>query len=211
MYYRYLQLHFLAMHKSHKGQAMRNTMRGVSAAIVCLSLALGGCATTSGTTPQDRRQAVLDMSNEVLTELYNVRPATRAEIEAAAGYAVFSNVNVNVFFASFGGGNGVVKDNRAGRQIFMKMGEAGVGLGLGVKDFRAVFVFNSTSALDKFISSGWEFGGQADAAAKAGGRGGAVGGEALVDDITVYQLTKTGLALQVMVKGTKYWKDSDLN
>ena len=40
---------------------------------------------------------------------------------------------------------------------------------------------------------------------------GAVGGEAVIDNITIYQLTKTGLALQVTVKGTKYWKDDELN
>ncbi|MBI4830092.1 MAG: hypothetical protein HY801_00750 [Candidatus Lindowbacteria bacterium] len=34
---------------------------------------------------------------------------------------------------------------------------------------------------------------------------------ALFNDITIYQLTKSGLALQATVKGTKYWKDDDLN
>jgi hypothetical protein len=38
-----------------------------------------------------------------------------------------------------------------------------------------------------------------------------VGGEALFDGITVYQLTKSGLALQATIKGTKYWKDDELN
>jgi lipid-binding SYLF domain-containing protein len=93
----------------------------------------------------------------------------------------------------------------------MKMGEAGIGFGLGVKDFRAVFVFRDRTTMDRFISSGWEFGGHADAAAKAGDKGGAVGGELLLDGITVYQLTQNGLALQATVKGTKYWKDDELN
>ena len=50
-----------------------------------------------------------------------------------------------------------------------------------------------------------------DAAAKAGDRGAAVGGEAILDGVTVYQLTESGLALQATVKGTKYWRSSDLN
>ena len=29
--------------------------------------------------------------------------------------------------------------------------------------------------------------------------------------VTVYQLTKTGAALEAMVSGTKYWKDPELN
>jgi lipid-binding SYLF domain-containing protein len=91
------------------------------------------------------------------------------------------------------------------------MGEVGIGLGLGVKDFRAVFIFHDRTTLTKFVNSGWEFGGHADAAAKAGDKGAAVGGEALIDGITIYQLTKSGLALEATVKGTKYWKDDELN
>ena len=65
--------------------------------------------------------------------------------------------------------------------------------------------------MNRFIGSGWEFGGHADAAAKASDRGAAVGGEVLADNITIYQLTESGLALQATVKGRKYWKDEALN
>ena len=176
-----------------------------------IAFVLGGCATTGGTTPQAKRQAVLSMKSEVLSDLYKIHPQAKGEIASAPGYAVFSNANVNIIFASFGGGYGVVKDNKTGKSVFMKMGEAGIGLGLGVKDFRAVFIFHDRPSLEKFINSGWEFGGHADAAAKAGDKGAAAGGEALFDEITVYQLTKSGLALQATVKGTKYWKDDELN
>lgn len=192
---------------------MSNTLQKLSAILAGLFLlfTLGGCATSGGSTPQEKRKSVLDMRNEVLAELYKLKPSTRAEIAAAPGYAVFSNVNVNIIFASFGGGYGVARDNKSGKQTFMKMGEAGIGLGLGAKDFRAVFVFRDRASYDRFINSGWEFGGHADAAAKSGDKGAAVGGEALIDGITVYQLTKNGLALQATVKGTKYWKDDELN
>lgn len=172
---------------------------------------LSGCATTGGTTPQEKRQAILSMRSEVLSDLYKVHPRARAEIAAAPGYAVFSNANINLVFASFGGGYGVVSDSKAGKPVFMKMGEAGIGLGLGVKDFRAVFIFHDRTSLAKFVNSGWEFGGHADAAAKASDKGAAVGGEVLLDGITIYQLTQSGLALQATVKGTKYWKDDELN
>ncbi|MGK0501004.1 MAG: hypothetical protein ACJAYG_002658, partial [Oceanicoccus sp.] len=42
-------------------------------------------------------------------------------------------------------------------------------------------------------------------------KGGQISSGATIGDITVYQLTENGLALQAMVKGTKYWKDKDLN
>lgn len=171
---------------------------------------LVGCATTKGSTPQEKRQAILSMQKETIADLYKVKPIAKAEIAAAPGYAVFSNANINVIFASFGGGYGVVTDKK-GSHTYMKMGEAGLGLGLGVKDFRAVFIFHDRATMERFISSGWEFGGHADAAAKASDKGAAVGGEALIDGITVYQLTQSGLALQATVKGTKYWKDDELN
>jgi lipid-binding SYLF domain-containing protein len=187
-------------------------MKRVTIALCTVAIAfmLGGCATTGGTTAQEKRQAILSMSTEVLSELYKVHPQAKAQIAAAPGYAVFNNANINIIFASFSGGHGVVND-KTGKSVFMKMGEAGIGLGLGVKDFRAVFIFHDQTTLTKFVNSGWEFGGHADAAAKASDKGAAVGGEALLDGITVYQLTKSGLALQATVKGTKYWKDDELN
>lgn len=162
-------------------------------------------------TPQEQRQAIISMKKDVLAELYKLHPQAKNEVASAPGYAVFSNANINIIFASFSGGKGVVSDNKSGKQTYMKMGELGIGLGLGVKDFRAVFIFHHRSDMEKFINSGWEFGGHADAAAKASDKGAAVGGEALIDGITIYQITKSGLALQATVKGTKYWKDDDLN
>jgi lipid-binding SYLF domain-containing protein len=180
--------------------------------LLCLAalVTAAGCATTGGNTPQEKRHAVQTMHDEVLTELYKVKPQARSEIASAPGYAVFSNANVNLLIASFGGGFGVVKE-RGGKSTYMKMGEVGIGIGAGVKDFRAVFVFRDRATLNKFVDSGWEFGGQADAAAKAGDKGAALAGEAVVNNITVYQLTQSGLALQATVKGTKFWKDDSLN
>ena len=170
-----------------------------------------GCATTGATSKSEKRRAILDMKQEVLTELYRVKSGARSQIAKAPGYAVFSNANVNLILASFSGGQGVVQDNRSGRHTYMKMGEAGIGLGLGVKDFRAVFVFHDSDTMKRFIDSGWELGAHADAAAKAGKKGAAIAGEVLLDGVTVYQMTESGLALQATLKGTKYWQDTELN
>ncbi|MBC3767434.1 YSC84-related protein [Neptunicella marina] len=170
-----------------------------------------GCATNKGATVAQQRQAVVDMQQKVLGELYKAKPSTRAQIASAPGYAVFDNANVNLLLASFGGGYGVVTNNLTGGKTYMKMAEVGLGLGAGVKDFRVVFVFHNQATMQRFINDGWAFGAQADAAAKASDKGGAVGGEVTVDNITIYQLTEAGLALQATVKGTKYWKDETLN
>lgn len=178
---------------------------------LCLTLVISGCATTGKKSTVDKRNAVQQMRSEVLTDLYKIKPDVRNQIANAPGYAVFSNGNINVILASFGGGYGVAHDNSNGQDIYMKMGEIGVGLGMGIKDFRAVFVFHNKAAFDQFVNKGWAFGVQADAAAKASEKGVAVAGEATIDNITIYQMTESGLALQATVKGTKFWRDEELN
>lgn len=175
-----------------------------------LALLLGACVMSGGTAAQ-KRAAVQSMKNEVLGELYAEKPDVRQQIGDAPGYAVFSSANVNLILASFGGGYGVLHDNRNGSDVYLKMGEFGVGLGAGLKDFRVVMVFHTQNAMERFLEYGVAVGAQADAAAVADEQGGAVGGELQLDNITVYQLTQAGLALQATLKGTKYWRDEELN
>jgi lipid-binding SYLF domain-containing protein len=86
------------------------------------------------------------------------------------------------------------------------------GLGFGVKKFQLVWVFATEKALDGFVNSGWEFGGQATAAAQYQGEGAAAQGALSVSPgVWLYQLTDDGLALELTVKGTKYYKDDSLN
>tara|TARA_R110000868_G_scaffold146747_3_gene367701 strand:+ start:834 stop:1403 length:570 start_codon:yes stop_codon:yes gene_type:complete len=181
------------------------------AVATCTVLLLNACAANSSSSVAEQRSAVQQMKNSVLNELFALKPSVQQQIESAAGYGVFDNTNVNLLLASFGGGYGVVKNNLSGKQTYMKMAEVGLGLGAGIKDFRVVFVFHNNEVLTRFVEQGWAFGAQADAAAKAGEKGAATGGEVTVDNITIYQITKNGLALQATVKGTKYWPDENLN
>ena len=173
-------------------------------------LTLSGCA-NQGATPDSERQSVLKMKQDVLTDLYKVKPDVQAQLNSAVGYAVFSNANIYLIFASVGGGYGVAVDNRTGKHTYMKMGELGAGFGAGVKDIRLIMVFHTEASFNRFINHGWAVGGQADAAAKASDKGAAVGGEAILDNVSVYQITESGLALQATIKGTKFWQDAKLN
>ncbi len=162
-------------------------------------------------TIEEQRDKVREMRDEVLAELYEAKPQTKARIKKAEGYAVFSNVGINVIFASVAGGHGMVVDED-GNETFMKMGSAGLGLGLGVKDFRAVFVFYDKDKLEDFIEKGWDFSAQADAAAKSDEKGGQAAVAAnLAEGVEIYQFTKNGVALQATLQGTKYWRDAALN
>lgn len=171
---------------------------------------LHGCS-AAGNSKDDRRRHVENMRKEVLTDLYALHPHAAEEIKRAPGYAVFSNWNAYLVFASVGQGYGVVVDNVSGAHTYMQMGALGGGIGAGVKDYRAVYVFEKRHIMERFVSDGLNVGGNADAAAKASSRGGAVGGELLFDGIKVYQITSSGLALQATLQGTKFWQDDDLN
>jgi len=171
-----------------------------------------GCATPKGFSVQDKRASVRKMKAETLAKLFEEKPETRSMVKQAAGYGVFSNIGTYLIFLSTGHGYGIVVNNRTGEETFMKMGRVGAGLGMGVKDFRAVFLFRDPQVLKEFVEKGWKFGGQADAAAKSGEKGGSVSGEAYLErDIVIYRLTEAGVALQATIGGTKYWKDDELN
>jgi len=182
--------------------------------ILCLAIValIAGCGPRGNLTVVEKRQVVTDMEKETLERLYKESPGTKEKIEKAAGYGTFSNANVNLIIASAGSGYGSVVDNSTGERTYMKMALGGVGLGLGVKDYRVVMIFKDKTTLDKFVESGWDVGAHVDAAAKAGESGGEVSGEGDIrSGVEVYSMTEAGLALQATVAGTKYWKDKKLN
>ena len=161
---------------------------------------------------EDKRQKVRNMSDATLEKLYEVHPSARRAIQNAAGYAVFKNTGVKIFVLGSGMGKGIAVNQVTGEETFMKMAEAQVGLGLGVKEFNVIFVFATEDALDKFINTGWEFGGQATAAITDGVSGDSMQGAVTVSrDTWMYQMTEKGLALELTGKGTRYYKDSELN
>ena len=184
----------------------------ILAAIAAVLFFAGFSGTAAAESSAAKRQDILKMRSETLAKLYKVHPAARGKIHGSVGYAVFSNVGINLILLSAAGGSGVAHDNRTGRDIYMKMVSGGVGFGLGVKDFRGVFVFSTGKAFKQFVNSGWEASAQADAAAKSGTKGGAAAGAITVaPGVELYQLTENGLALQATIQGTKYYKDDDLN
>ncbi len=171
-----------------------------------------GCMSPKGDTVAEMRQAAQSMRSETLAQLYEAHPYAKTQIDQAVGYGVFSNVGINLFLLSTASGWGIVRDKKTGQDIYMKMYSAGLGPGLGVKDFRGVFVFTSEKALDQFVEDGWDASAQADAAAKAEDKGDAWAGAVNVaPGIRLYQLTQMGLALQATIQGTKFWKDGELN
>jgi len=161
---------------------------------------------------QEEKDGIHKMVKNTLESLYKMQPSAEKAIAKSAGYAVFSNFGMKIFFVGGGSGKGIVFDKKNKKEVFMKMIEAQAGLGWGAKKFSLVFVFENQKDVDSFINSGWEFGGQASAAAKVQDQGGSFQGAISISPgVWLYQLTDAGLALELTGKGTKYYKDKNLN
>lgn len=161
---------------------------------------------------EQQKADIQKMANDTLERLYKINPSAKKALAKASGYAVFNNFGIKILVAGGGSGKGLAVNNTTEHNTFMKMIEVQAGLGMGIKKFRLIWVFENMSDFNNFINSGWEFGGQATVAAQASGEGGAFAGAMSISPgVWLYQLTDDGLALELTAKGTKYYKDDNLN
>lgn len=209
----FTHIHVMLTSGTASGRKARNNMHLIKSSVISLVLftLLTGIGPFSKKDPDEERGKIDQKATEVLADLYREAPASESHLDRAAGYAVFSSLGVNVLVLSTAHGKGVAV-HKGGEKVYMDMYSAGVGVGMGVKDFRLVFVFENDEALESFIEEGWTAGAQADAAATHDDQGDAA---TLAIDISpgvkLYQLTESGLALQATIQGTKYVKNDDLN
>jgi len=158
------------------------------------------------------RYRVREVGQDALSTLYEMQPAARHAIEHSAGYGVFSTFGIKIFFAGGGTGKGFVHNNRTKRYTYMRMVQVQGGLGFGASKDRIIWVFETQKALTDFVNLGWDFGAKAQAAAMVQDTGGMFSGAVSVaPGVYIYRLTETGLAAELTVTGTKYFKDPDLN
>ena len=166
----------------------------------------------SDKTVAQQQQDILKKNDEILKRLYQAQPKAKELIEKSMGYATFSNFGMKILIAGGGTGSGVVINKSGAKPIYMNMAEVQAGIGLGIKSFQNIFVFQTEAALNDFVNSGWTFGGQVTAAAKYEKNGDAYQDATVVaPGVLMYQLTDSGLAAEITGKGTKYYKNSDLN
>lgn len=162
--------------------------------------------------PKKERKEIRKNVRKGLKELYKLNPEAEAELANAYGYAVFGNTGVNLLLLSTARGGGLAHNNVTGEDTYMKVFSGGVGVGLGVKKFFAIFIFDNEKVFNNFVESGWAAETQADAAAKSDTQGAAASlAIPVAPGIRLYQITDVGIAAQATIQGTKYYKDKDLN
>ena len=176
--------------------------------IMILAIASSAFAATVQEQQRETRQKVV----ETLNKLYERKPSARTALKNAEGYAVFASSGVKLGVVGSSHGRGLAHNNKTGEDIFMRMKEDQAGLGIGAKEYALVFAFVDRAVWNKFTSSKWSFGGQADVAANDGVHGGSFEGAVqAAPGIFVYQMTTKGLAAELSLKGTNYYRDKKLN
>ncbi len=155
-----------------------------------------------------RKRAKIDaMASETLQELFSKSPKAQELYGKAYGYAVFSNLKISLGLTG-GGGTGVAVNKSNETRTYMRMGTAGLNLGLGGQKYQLVFLFQDSKTFKDFVNKGW----QADASASAvAGTAGVNAETTFTNGIALFQLTDGGLMLQADISGTKYWKSEKLN
>lgn len=158
-----------------------------------------------------KRAKVQEQSQAVLQNLYKTVPSAKDVVANAAGYATFRKIGLKIGMVGGGAGRGLAVD-KAGKQTFMAFAEVSAGPGLGIKTFDLIFIFDDAQAMSNFINKGWEYTGEATAAAKYEDSGSAMTmAQSVSPGVRVYQVTSSGLSAEITIKGTKYFKDSKLN
>lgn len=186
----------------------RNTRRLMLVGL-CLFGATG-CATPQGDTRSQKRADVLQMRSEALTEAYRREPALRAKVQNSLGYAVFSGVGTHTIIVTTGNAYGVLRDNRTGRDTYMRALKLGGGLGVGVASMRVVVVFNDAQTLNNFMTQGWAVTASGEGAVKVP-EGAGAGATYTLPGMEIYRFTDTGVMLSGAAAGVKVWRDDDLN
>lgn len=154
-----------------------------------------------------KRAKINETAQQSLDEVLAKSDKAKALYDNSYGWAAFDNLKIALGISG-GGGNGVAVNLKTGERTYMRVGTAGVGLGLGGQKYQVVFLFQDEETFRSFVDKGW----QANASASATGGNEGVGGQAgFVNGMAIYQLSDKGLMLNADIAGTKFWQNSKLN
>ena len=157
--------------------------------------------------PAERRGEIDTVANQTLDKVLAEAPKAKELFASAYGWAAFNNIKISLVVTG-GGGSGVAVEQDSGERTYMRMGTAGLNIGLGGQKYQVLFLFQDRRTFERFVEKGWQAEAQASAAA---GTEGLNKGATFTNGLAVFQITDKGLMLQADISGTKYWKAKKLN
>ncbi len=161
-------------------------------------------------TPEQTRARLDAMETEILTRLLSENDKARGTFEKSAGYAAFDMRQVTIFPVSGGYGRGVAVSEDGTQRTYMEMGTGGVGAAFGIGGFASQFVimFETPVDFDRFVTNGYDA--DADAGVMAG-EDRANETVQFTEGRSIFVLDKSGWRVNANLRGTKYWRDANLN
>lgn len=184
--------------------------RKIACALMIAGIAglVSGCATPSGQTTSERQSSTLLMRDQALARLERDHPEAKAQLQNAAGYAVFQTIAMG---AVVGGSNGfgVAEAKNTGKQTFMRMSSNSLNAGVSAQENRLVIIFRDQATFDRFVAGTWQWGGTASAGVTGNRTSNDSGTN--TEGVTVYQMTATGFSLTANIGGARFWPDANMS
>ena len=163
-------------------------------------------------TPDQLRAKLDDMSQQVLSRMYQKYPSSERAVRNTYAYCTISASSVKWGFWGDDRGRGVAVNNETGQRIYVKMKEVSVGVNFGAKEYDLLFLITSKEAWDKFISGNIKFASEVSAQASDGVTGDTFSEASVASEgVWVFQLDKKGLAFELSLKGAKISPYKTLN
>lgn len=171
-----------------------------AAIVVVQPLLIVSCASTyRSMTVAEKRQYLVDLEARTLEELIEVDAEARKDLDAAVGYAVFSNAATKVPIVGTGEGIGVVVNAGTDERTYLRVQRFDVGGGLGVRKYRLVMFFFEEAEMNRLATGKLELGAGIEAGAGASGGAGPRN-----EKRALYQLSGEGVSATWTVRVIKY-------
>lgn len=189
------------------------TMRKRFLQLILFALVLMTASTVAAKeTPDQLRAKLDDMSQQVLSRMYQKYPSSERAVRNTYAYCTISASSVKWGFWGDDRGRGVAVNNETGQRIYVKMKEVSLGVNFGAKEYDLLFLITSKEAWDKFISGNIKFGSEVSAQASDGVTGDTFSEASVAaEGVWVFQLDKKGLAFELTLKGAKISPYKNLN
>jgi lipid-binding SYLF domain-containing protein len=133
--------------------------------------ALFSSAAIAKKSPDEQRAEINNEATKTLNKLYATQPSARKSLSSAVGYAVFNQWGLKIGVVGGGKSAGYAFHNKSKKKTYMAMVEGQAGLGLGVKKFALIWVFETEKAFNNFVNNGFTVSGQGNLTAASNGKG----------------------------------------
>jgi lipid-binding SYLF domain-containing protein len=183
----------------------RRNLMAAGAGLAVLTVATGGCTTTSGASgdPAAQRKSLDAAADSALSRLYAQQPGSQELVKSARAVLVFPSVVSAGFIVGGTHGQGVLR--QAGKTSgYYSMTGGSVGLLAGAQSQAVFLLFMTDAALKRFqSSSGWTAGADANITMITAGANARVTTQTGQQEVIGFVLTNSGLMGGVSLDGSR--------